>query len=57
MLKAFPSARMTAWPVDKKFGSVRNDAPDLIERGGAIVAHLKIGTSGWLCGPTCPPVT
>jgi putative SOS response-associated peptidase YedK len=31
MLKPFPSERMTAWPVNKAVGNVKNDAPDLIE--------------------------
>ena len=30
--EAFPSERMTAWPVNKAVGNVKNDAPDLIER-------------------------
>jgi putative SOS response-associated peptidase YedK len=32
MLKPFPSERMSAWPVTKTVGNVKNDAPDLIER-------------------------
>jgi hypothetical protein len=32
MLKPFPSERMSAWPVGKAVGSVKNDTPDLIER-------------------------
>jgi putative SOS response-associated peptidase YedK len=31
MLKPFPSERMTAWPVNKMVGNVKNDGPDLIE--------------------------
>jgi putative SOS response-associated peptidase YedK len=32
MLKPFPSERMSAWPVTKTVGNVKNDAPDSIER-------------------------
>jgi putative SOS response-associated peptidase YedK len=32
MLKPFPSERMSAWPVGKAVGNVKNDGPDLIER-------------------------
>ncbi len=32
LLKPFPSARMTAWPVGKAVGSVKNTGPELIER-------------------------
>jgi putative SOS response-associated peptidase YedK len=29
MLKPYPSAAMTFWPVDRRVGNVRNDSPDL----------------------------
>jgi len=32
MLKPFPSERMTAWPIGKAIGDVKNDTADLIER-------------------------
>lgn len=32
MLVPFPSQRMSAWPVDKRVGNVKNDSADLIER-------------------------
>ncbi|QIG46989.1 SOS response-associated peptidase [Nordella sp. HKS 07] len=32
LLKPFASARMAAWPVDKKVGNVKNDLPELIDR-------------------------
>lgn len=31
MLKPYPSERMAMWPVDRRVGNVRNDAPDLFE--------------------------
>jgi putative SOS response-associated peptidase YedK len=31
MLKPFPSERMSAWPVGKAVGNVKNDAPNVIE--------------------------
>jgi hypothetical protein len=34
MLKPFSSERMTAWPVRKAVGNVKNDTVDLIERTG-----------------------
>jgi putative SOS response-associated peptidase YedK len=33
MLKPFPSERMSAWPVSKAVGNVKNDTADLIEPG------------------------
>lgn len=39
MLTPFPSQRMSAWPVDKRVGNVKNDMPELIERA-AIQASL-----------------
>jgi len=32
MLKPFSSERMSAWPVTKTVGNVKNDAANLIER-------------------------
>jgi len=32
LLKPFPAEAMTAWPVHRDVGNVRNDRPDLIER-------------------------
>ena len=32
MLAPFPSQRLSAWPVDKRVGNVKNDSADLIER-------------------------
>jgi hypothetical protein len=32
MLKPFPSERMSAWPITKAVGNVKNDMVDLIER-------------------------
>lgn len=32
MLKPFPSERMSAWPVSKAVGNVKNNTPELIER-------------------------
>ena len=29
MLKPYPGAAMTFWPVDRRVGNVRNDSPDL----------------------------
>lgn len=30
--QAVPSEHMTAWPVNKAVGNVKNDVPELIER-------------------------
>ena len=29
LLKSYPGAAMTFWPVDRRVGNVRNDSPDL----------------------------
>jgi putative SOS response-associated peptidase YedK len=31
MLAPYPAERMTCWPVDKRVGNVKNNAPSLIE--------------------------
>lgn len=37
LLKPFPAARMTMWPVDKRVGNVKNQSADLAEPSKAIV--------------------
>jgi putative SOS response-associated peptidase YedK len=36
LMKPFPSALMTMWPIDSKVGAPRNNTPDIIHRIGLV---------------------
>jgi len=49
MLKPYPSAAMTYWPVDRRVGNVKNDGPDLftplseLASGGGVISEMPAG--------------